>query len=94
MSESLPSLKPQERKGSSLLKTSFHSLAPAFRLQMLQARAQWEADRKVQRGSVETPHALDQKYPKVVNPWGWFWMFLSLTLSIDPRSGVERRHHF
>ena len=33
------------------------SLAPALRLQMLAARAQWEADRQVQRGGVEVPHA-------------------------------------
>ena len=69
------------------------SLAPALRLQMLKARAQWEADRQVQRGGVETPHALEAKYPKVGHTWGWFWMFPSPTLSIDPRSGVERRHH-
>lgn len=30
-----------------------HSLAPALRLQMLTARAQWEADRQTQRGGVE-----------------------------------------
>ena len=42
---------------------------------------------------VMTPHALEQKYPKVGHTWGWFWMFPSPTLSIDPRSGVERRHH-
>lgn len=69
------------------------SLAPALRLQMLAARAQWEADRQAQRGGVETPHALEQKYPQVGHTWGWFWMFPSPTLSIDPRSGVERRHH-
>ena len=69
------------------------SLAPALRLQMLAARAQWEADRQAQRGGVETPHALEQKYPKVGQTWAWFWMFPSPTLSIDPRSGVERRHH-
>ena len=69
------------------------SLAPALRLQMLAARAQWEADRQVQRGGVEVPHALADKYPKVGDTWGWFWMFPSPTLSVDPRSGVERRHH-
>jgi integrase len=69
------------------------SLAPASRLQMLAARALWEADRQVQRGGVEVPHALDIKYPKVGSTWAWFWMFPSPTLSIDPRSGVERRHH-
>ena len=69
------------------------SLAPALRLQMLAARAQWEADRQVQQGGVEVPHALESKYPNVGFTWGWFWLFPSPTLSIDPRSGVERRHH-
>jgi integron integrase len=69
------------------------SLAPVLRLQMLAARAQWEVDRQAQRGGVETPHALGKKYPKVGYTWAWFWMFPSPTLSIDPRSGVERRHH-
>jgi integron integrase len=69
------------------------SLAPALRLQMLTARAQWEADRQVQRSGVEVPHALKSKYPKVGCTWGWFWLFPSPTLSVDPRSGVERRHH-
>jgi integrase len=27
------------------------------------------------------------------NSWAWFWMFPSPTFSINPRSGVERRHH-
>ena len=69
------------------------SLAPALRMQMLAARAQWEVDRQAQRGGVETPHALEQKYPKVGYTWAWFWLFPSPILSIDPRSGVERRHH-
>lgn len=69
------------------------TIAPALRLQMLAARAQWEADRQNQRSGVETPHALELKYPKVGYTWGCFWLFPSPTLSIDPRSGVERRHH-
>jgi integron integrase len=69
------------------------SLVPAMRMQMLAARAVWEADRQAQRGGVETPHALEQKYPKVGQTWGWFWRFPSPTFSVDPRSGVERRHH-
>jgi site-specific recombinase XerD len=64
------------------------SLAPALRLQMLVARAQWGADRQMQRGGVEVPHALESKYPKVGCTWGWFWLFPSPTLSVDPRSGV------
>jgi integrase len=46
------------------------SLAPALRLQMLAARALWEADRQAQRGGVEVPHALDIKYPRVGSTWG------------------------
>ncbi len=69
------------------------SLVPAMRMQLLSARALWEADRQAQRGGVETPHALEQKYPKVGQTWGWFWMFPSPTFSVDPRSSVERRHH-
>jgi len=69
------------------------SMVPGMRVQLLAARAVWEADRQAMRGGVETPHALEQKYPKVGQTWGWFWMFPSPTLSIDPRSGVERRHH-
>jgi len=69
------------------------SLERALRCQMLTARSLWEADRQAQRGGVDTPHALEVKYPKVGNTWGWFWMFPSPTLSTDPRSGVVRRHH-
>lgn len=69
------------------------SLVVALRAQMLAARAQWEADRQAQRGGVEVPHALEGKYPKVGHTWAWFWMFPSPTLSVDPRSGIERRHH-
>ena len=69
------------------------SLVSALRAQLLAARSQWEADRQAQRGGVESPHALEQKYPRVGHTWAWFWMFPSPTLSIDPRSGIERRHH-
>lgn len=69
------------------------SLMAPMRSQLLCARAVWEADRHVQLGGVDVPHALETKYPRVGNTWGWFWLFPSPTLSIDPRSGVERRHH-
>ncbi|WP_397409241.1 integron integrase [Polaromonas sp.] len=69
------------------------SLISALRSQMQVARSQWEIDRHAQRGGVEVPHALEMKYPHVGHTWGWFWRFPSPTLSIDPRSGVQRRHH-
>ncbi len=69
------------------------SLAAELRYQVRVARAQWEADRQAQRGVVEVPHALEAKYPGVGQRWAWFWLFPSPTFSVDPRSGVERRHH-
>jgi integron integrase len=69
------------------------SLAGALQGQLRHARAVWSADQSAQRSGVETPHALEQKYPQVGKTWAWFWLFPSPTLSIDPRSGVERRHH-
>jgi integron integrase len=70
-----------------------NSLIPAMRAQLLASRAQWEADRQANRNGVETPFALSAKYPKIGSTWGWFWVFPSPTLSVDPRSGIERRHH-
>jgi integron integrase len=69
------------------------SLAAALQRQLRHARAVWSADQSAQRSGVETPHALEQKYPQVGKTWAWFWLFPSPTLSIDPRTGVERRHH-
>jgi len=45
-------------------------------------------------GSVYLPHALARKYPNAPTEWAWQYVFPSSRRSIDPRSGVERRHHF
>ncbi|MCX7627405.1 MAG: integron integrase [Methylophilaceae bacterium] len=44
-------------------------------------------------GEVSLPDALARKYPKAGKTWGWQFVFPSAVRSIDPRSGVERRHH-
>ncbi len=44
-------------------------------------------------GSVYLPFALDKKYPSAPYEWRWQYIFPSNQLSIDPRSGVKRRHH-
>ena len=33
------------------------------------------------------------KYPQRRREWGWQWVFPRTALSVDPRTGVERRHH-
>ena len=44
-------------------------------------------------GSVYLPYALERKYPNAEREWGWQYVFPSAQLSVDPRSGVTRRHH-
>lgn len=44
-------------------------------------------------GKVYLPYALERKYPNASLEWGWQWVFPASKRSIDPRSGVERRHH-
>jgi integron integrase len=44
-------------------------------------------------GAVYLPDALDRKYPSASREWIWQYVFPSDQLSVDPRSGVTRRHH-
>lgn len=44
-------------------------------------------------GKVYLPHALDRKLPAAAAEWRWQYVFPSANLSVDPRSGVRRRHH-
>ncbi len=44
-------------------------------------------------GEVYLPHALQRKYPNAAGEWGWQYIFPAKKRSIDPRSGVTRRHH-
>jgi len=44
-------------------------------------------------GEVHLPAALARKYPTAGREWGWQYVFPSQRLSVDPRTGVTRRHH-
>jgi integron integrase len=44
-------------------------------------------------GAVWLPFALERKYPTASRDWGWQYVFPADRRSIDPRSGIERRHH-
>jgi integron integrase len=57
------------------------------------ARALYDADRAKDIPGVDLPGALGQKFPSARKEWGWFWVFPSQKLSIDPRSGEVRRYH-
>jgi integron integrase len=69
------------------------SLALSLREQLTRAHAYWELDQAQGRGGVAMPDALERKYPRAGSSWSWFWVFPQETHSVDPRTGVVRRHH-
>ena len=69
------------------------SLIEPLKQQIADARAMWSQDVAAHSPGVYLPHALEKKYPKAGESWGWFWVFPQCHHSRDPRSGVTRRHH-
>lgn len=69
------------------------SLVPALREQLAVSNALWVLDRSYKRNGVEMPFALEKKYPGAGVSWAWHWLFPQDHPSVDPRSGIERRHH-
>jgi integron integrase len=63
----------------------------AAHLVQVQALHQQDLDRGF--GRVALPDALERKYRNAASEWGWQWVFPAPHLSIDPRSGIRRRHH-
>jgi integron integrase len=64
-----------------------------LREQLRRASALWEGDLAAGRSGVWLPDALSRKFPNAAASWGWFWVFPARQLSVDPRTGVSRRHH-
>ena len=69
------------------------TLMPALREQLARARELHRQDLAAGHGEVYLPFALDRKYPQAGREWMWQYVFSSAALSVDPRSGVVRRHH-
>ncbi len=61
--------------------------------QLVQTRIIHEADLAAGHGGVWLPAALERKYVNATQEWIWQYVFPSRSRSIDPRSGIERRHH-
>ncbi len=69
------------------------SLTDALRAQVARSRAVWAEDRATGRAGVWLPQALEAKFPRAGSSWAWHWVFPAPALAVDPRSGIERRHH-
>jgi integron integrase len=69
------------------------SISPALHVHLERVREQHRQDLAEGYGEVYLPFALDRKYPNAGREWGWQYVFPSARLSVDPRSGITRRHH-
>lgn len=70
------------------------TLVESLRGQLGASRALFELDRARAVPGVEVPFALERKYPALGERWAWHWLFPQDHLSVDPRSGIRRRHHY
>jgi integron integrase len=61
--------------------------------QISHVRLLWEQDRQAGLSGVHLPGALETKYPRAGQTWGWYWLFPAAEHSVDPRTGEIRRHH-
>ena len=68
-------------------------LGVPLREHLVRVRALHHADLAAGVAGVYLPFALARKYPNADREWAWQYVFPSGRLSVDPRSGVERRHH-
>jgi integron integrase len=69
------------------------SLVKELAAQIEYARKLWEKDRCEGRPGVYIPGALARKFRRAAETFEWFWLFPAKQLSVDPDSGVTRRHH-
>lgn len=69
------------------------SLVEPLKAHLPGVKALHERDLAEGFGAVYLPNALERKYPNANREWGWQYMFPASHRSVDPRSGVTRRHH-
>ena len=69
------------------------AVSDLLREHLLGVQQQHQRDLQQGFGSVYLPYALERKYPNANREWIWQYVFPAARLSVDPRSGVKRRHH-
>jgi len=61
--------------------------------QIERAREAWKKDREVGLAGVYLPAALARKFRRAAESFAWFYLFPARQVSLDPQSGLIRRHH-
>jgi integron integrase len=69
------------------------SIKKDFSEHLDRVRVIYKKDRKSNIAGVQLPDALERKLPNAGKEWIWFWVFPSIKISLDPRTGIVRRHH-
>ena len=69
------------------------SLVRRLREQLERLRELHKADRAGGLPGVWLPEGLASKYPRAGERWEWQWLFPSRETSVDPATGIRRRHH-
>ena len=69
------------------------SLVLPLKDHLIQVKQRHARDLTDGHGDVWLPEGLARKYPNAGREWIWQYVFPSARLSLDPRSGVTRRHH-
>jgi integron integrase len=69
------------------------TVTPLLQNHLAGVKTRHQQDLAQGHGKVYLPHALDRKYPHAPQEWAWQYVFPARDLSVDPRSGVTRRHH-
>ncbi|WP_180683769.1 integron integrase [Tepidicella baoligensis] len=68
-------------------------LAAPLQEHLVWRRRLFEDDTAQGMAGVYLPDALECKYPNAPYAWGWQYVFVAESYSLDPRSGALRRHH-
>lgn len=68
-------------------------LRPLLQEQVARVARQHEQDLADGYGEVYLPYALARKYPNAARELAWQYLFPSIGIGKDPRTGVLRRHH-
>ena len=69
-------------------------LGSPLQSQLAQVETLHKSDIETGYGEVELPFALDRKYPDAGREWKWQYVFPATRRSVDPLTGVIRRHHW
>jgi integron integrase len=68
-------------------------LFPVLRKHLIEAKRLHRMDLQDGFGAAWMPFALARKYPTAANEWAWQYVFPADRRSVDPRTGIMRRHH-